>query len=159
MAQKHYPIKRYNNRRLYDPAQKRFLNLKDLRGLIRDGHRLKVEDANGHDITHQVLLQIVAECEESGQPLLSNELLHTLARSYGDVMQTVFGHYLDESVKTFLKQQGTWRGAIQASMEQSPMAAFNKIAEAQLGIWDSAHDTMDSLFGKPSKKPTKKSRK
>ncbi len=91
-----YLIKKYANRRLYDAAEKRFLNLEDLRQLIRAGHQLKVEEADGRDITRQILLQVIAECEDQGQPLLSTSWRPcTPWRAFhGDVMQSVFGRYI-----------------------------------------------------------------
>ena len=152
-----YLIKKYANRRLYDAAEKRFLNLEDLRQLIRAGHQLKVEEADGRDITRQILLQVIAECEDEGQPLLSTETLHAMARFYGDVMQSVFGRYLDESVKTFLQQQAGWRETVEAAIEKGPLAIFDRLAKDQVDFWKSAQRTaMDGLLGKPTPKKTRK---
>ncbi len=153
-----YLIKKYSNRRLYDAAEKRFLNLEDLRQLIRAGHQLKVEEADGSDITRQILLQVIAECEDEGQPLLSTETLHVMARLYGDVMQGVFGRYLDESVRTFMQQQVGWRETMEAAIEKGPLAVFDRLAKDQMDLWQSAQRAaMDGLLGKPAaKKPRKK---
>lgn len=151
-----YLIKKYPNRRLYDAAEKRFLNLEDLRHLIRAGHQLKVEDADGRDITRQILLQVIAECEEEGQPLLSTETLHMMARFYGDVMQGMLGRYLDESVKTFVRQQTGWRETVEAAIEKGPLAAFDRLAKDQMALWNSAQRAaVDGLLGKPADKSAK----
>lgn len=152
-----YLIKKYANRRLYDAARKKFVNLDDLRQLIRAGHRVRVEDADGRDVTRQILLQVIAECEDGGQPLLSTETLHALTRFYGDVMQSVFGRYLDESVRTFLRQQDAWRGAVQDAIEQGPMAAFQRMAKSQMELWSAAQKSaVDSLLAPPARKARKK---
>ena len=149
-----YLIKKYPNRRLYDSAEKRFLNLDDLRKLICAGNQIRVEEADGRDITRQILLQVIAECEDEGQPLLSTETLHVMARFYGDVMQSVFGRYLDESVKTFMRQQAGWRETVEAAIEQGPLAAFDRLAKEQMSLWKSAQQTMvDGLLGKSADKP------
>ena len=74
-------IRKYVNRRLYDTAQSRYVNLDDLRELIIKGTELKiVEQATGADITTPVMLQIIAEGERSGTPLLSPEFLAGMIR-------------------------------------------------------------------------------
>jgi polyhydroxyalkanoate synthesis repressor PhaR len=145
-----YLIKKYANRRLYDAAQKKFLNLEDLRELVRAGHSIRVEDADGRDVTRQILLQVIAECEDEGQSLLSTETLHALTRFYGDVMQNAFGRYLDESVRTFLQQQDSWRAAMQKAIEQGPLAAFERLAKDQADLWSAAQRQAMAAFLAPA---------
>lgn len=77
----HRLIRKYVNRRLYDTTQSRYVNLDDLRELIIKGMELKVvEQATGTDITTPVMLQIIAEGERSGAPLLSPEFLAGMIR-------------------------------------------------------------------------------
>jgi polyhydroxyalkanoate synthesis repressor PhaR len=74
-------IRKYVNRRLYDTAQSRYVNLDDLRELIIKGAQIRVvEQATGSDITTPVLLQIIAEGQRGGPPLLSGEFLSGLIR-------------------------------------------------------------------------------
>ena len=74
-------IKKYANRRLYDATASRHVTLDDLRKLIIDGAQIKViDDKTGDDITRSVLLQIVAEQEHFGKPILSAHLLHSIVR-------------------------------------------------------------------------------
>lgn len=77
----HRLIRKYVNRRLYDTTQSRYVNLDDLRELIIKGLDIKVvEQATGADITTPVMLQIIAEGERSGAPLLSPEFLAGMIR-------------------------------------------------------------------------------
>jgi polyhydroxyalkanoate synthesis repressor PhaR len=74
-------IRKYVNRRLYDTAQSRYVNLDDLRELIIKGSQVKiVEQATGADITTPVLLQIIAEGQRGGAPLLSPDFLAGMIR-------------------------------------------------------------------------------
>jgi polyhydroxyalkanoate synthesis repressor PhaR len=74
-------IRKYVNRRLYDTTQSRYVNLHDLRELITKGSQVKVvEQATGADITTPVLLQIIAEGQRGGAPLLSAEFLAGMIR-------------------------------------------------------------------------------
>ena len=73
-------IKRYSNRKLYDPQTSRYVTLDDLKQLVRDGAELRVEDAaSGEDLTSQTLAQILLESERSHHGLPSN-LLHQLIK-------------------------------------------------------------------------------
>lgn len=77
-------IRKYVNRRLYDTTESRYVNLDDLRRVITAGGEIRVLDqSNGKDITTSVLLQIIAEAERSGAPLLTAEFLSALIRLAG----------------------------------------------------------------------------
>ena len=66
-------IKKYANRRLYDASQSRHITLDDIRELIVKGEKIRVvEDKTGHDITRHILLQVIAEQEQFGRPILSD---------------------------------------------------------------------------------------
>ena len=62
-------IKKYPNRRLYDTEISSYITLEDVRQLIVEGESFEVRDAkSGEDLTRAVLLQIIAEHEQDGQP-------------------------------------------------------------------------------------------
>lgn len=73
MAQKNVLIKKYENRRLYDATNSRYVNLEDVAGMVQRGDDVRVIDvATGDDITRLVLTQIIVEgakTPESGFPL------------------------------------------------------------------------------------------
>jgi len=55
-------IKKYPNRRLYDTASGRYVNLEDVASMIRQGADVQVVDARtGEDLTRVVLTQIIVE--------------------------------------------------------------------------------------------------
>src|SRR3546814_7937580 len=90
-------IKKYPNRRLYDTDISSYITIEDVRQLIVDGEDFEVRDAkSGDDLTRQVLLQIIAEHEQDGQPMLSTQLLSQIIRLYGDSLQGFMGTYLDQ---------------------------------------------------------------
>ena len=65
-------IRKYANRRLYDSTDSRHVTLEDIRKLVAAGIHVKVvDDSSGEDLTRPVLLQIIAEQEQFGQPVLS----------------------------------------------------------------------------------------
>ena len=99
-------IKKYANRRLYDASQSRHITLDDIRNLVVAGERVRViEDKTNADITRLILLQVIADQEQIGRPLLSTPLLETLIRCYGNSLQSFLSAHLEKSVETFMSQQ------------------------------------------------------
>ncbi len=87
-------IKKYPNRRLYDTEISSYITIEDVRQLILDGEDFEVRDAkSGDDLTRSVLLQIIADQEQDGEPMLSTQLLSQLIRFYGDSLQGFMGNY------------------------------------------------------------------
>jgi len=73
-------IKKYGNRRLYDSARSRYINLEELAAIIRAGEAVQVVDAKtNEDLTHEVLMQVVLEVLK-GDALLPTTLLRRLIR-------------------------------------------------------------------------------
>jgi len=116
-------IKKYANRRLYDASQSRHITLDDIRGLIVKGEKLKVvEDKTGHDITRHILLQVIAEQEQFGRPILSTKVLEAIIRFYGNAMQGLLASFLEKSIETFLKQQEALQAQISKIVAHTPLA-------------------------------------
>ena len=108
-------IKKYPNRRLYDTVESRYITLADVRKLVVDRVEFMVVDKKTQeDITRSILLQVIAEQEHAGEPLMSRDFLSHVIRSYGGgIMQGVVGSYLEQSLKLFAAQQGEMRGKAQ----------------------------------------------
>jgi polyhydroxyalkanoate synthesis repressor PhaR len=76
-------IKKYPNRRLYDTVESRYITLGDIHRLVTNGQEfLVVDKKTQQDITRVILLQVITEREQNGQPLLGREFLLLLIRSY-----------------------------------------------------------------------------
>ena len=131
-------IKKYPNRRLYDTEISSYITLEDVRQLICDGEKFEVIDAkSGEDLTRTVLLQIIAEHEERGQPIFSTELLTQIIRFYGDALQGFMGNYLERSMQLFLEQQSQFRSQLTNLMGQTPWSMLNQLTERNLDMWKS----------------------
>jgi polyhydroxyalkanoate synthesis repressor PhaR len=129
-------IRKYANRRLYDPSESRHLTLDEVRDLVVAGETIRVEDAKtGEDLTRSILLQIIVEREEAGRPLLSAELLEQLIRFYGGAMQDFLATYLERSVGAFVDQQQTFQQKILSMMKDTPLATMGQLAEQNLAMW------------------------
>src|SRR5260370_7464707 len=81
-------IRKYSNRRLYDTVGSRHVTLDDLRQLVVAGEKIKgIDDKSGDDLTRSVLLQIIAEQEQFGVPVLNCDLLQMVIRFYSGPIQ------------------------------------------------------------------------
>ena len=77
-------IKKYANRRLYDSTTSRHVTLEDIRALVVSGEKVRViEDKTGTDITRLILLHVIAEQEQFGQPMMSTQVLESIIRDRG----------------------------------------------------------------------------
>lgn len=86
MAETHL-IKKYANRRLYDTTTSQHITLDGVRKLIIDGNDVEiVDDASGDDLTRALLLQIIADQEQGGRPMLDAGFLTRIIRLYGNPM-------------------------------------------------------------------------
>ncbi|MBI2398316.1 MAG: polyhydroxyalkanoate synthesis repressor PhaR [Xanthomonadales bacterium] len=129
-------IKKYPNRRLYDTEISSYITVDEVRQLVVDGEDFEVRDAKtGEDLTRTVLLQIISEHEEKGQPLFSTKLLSQLIRFYGDSLQGFMGSYLERSMQVFLDQQTQFRSQMNNILGQTPWSVLNDMTERNLELW------------------------
>jgi len=101
-------IKKYPNRRLYDTVESRYITLADVRRLVLERIEFVVVDKkNSADITRSILLQVIAEQEHLTEPILSQEFMVSVIRSYGTSLQGQVSPHLEQSLKQLLSQQPT----------------------------------------------------
>ena len=149
-------IKKYPNRRLYDTEISSYITIEDVRQLIIDNEEFEVRDArSGEDLTRQVLLQIITEHEQDGEPMLSTQLLSQIIRFYGDSLQGFMGSYLERSMQGFLDQQQQFRKQIGGMIGQTPWAMMNQLTERNLAVWKELQNLSGNVGQNPSsgKKP------
>ena len=139
-------IKKYPNRRLYDTAISSYITIEDERQMIVDGETLEVRDAkSGEDLTRQVLLQIITEHEQEGQPMLSTQLLSQLIRFYGDSLQGFMGNYLERSMQLFLEQQQQFRQQMGGLLGQTPWTLLNQLTERNMALWKDLQQNLGGM--------------
>ena len=149
-------IKKYPNRRLYDTEISSYITIEDVRQLIVDNEDFEVRDArSGEVLTRLVLLQIIAEHEQDGEPMLSSQLLSQIIRFYGDSLQGFMGSYLERSMQGFLDQQQQFRKQIGGMIGQTPWAMMNQLTERNLAVWKELQNLSGNVGQNPSsgKKP------
>ncbi|MFZ2752973.1 MAG: polyhydroxyalkanoate synthesis repressor PhaR, partial [Lysobacteraceae bacterium] len=142
-------IKKYPNRRLYDTKISSYITIEDVRQLIVDGEDFEVRDAkSGDDLTRQVLLQIIAEHEQDGEPMLSTQLLSHIIRFYGDSLQGFMGNYLERSMQIFLDQQQQFRQQMGGMIGQTPWTMMNQLTERNLDLWREFQHNLIGAMGR-----------
>jgi polyhydroxyalkanoate synthesis repressor PhaR len=138
-------IKKYPNRRLYDTAASKYITLEDVRRLVLDGVQFVVRDAKtDEDITRTVLLQIISEQEEAGQPIFTIPILTQIIRFYGDAVQGLASEFLQRSLAAFGEQQRLFRRHLDDVMAQDALGAMTDLARQNLALWS---DVQGSWFG------------
>jgi polyhydroxyalkanoate synthesis repressor PhaR len=101
-------IKKYGNRRLYDTAGSRYVNLDDLAQHVRAGREVRVVDAKtGQDLTRVTLTQIITEDAKDKPTGLPLELLRQLIIASDEVRQEFLMWYLKSAFDTYQKLQDT----------------------------------------------------
>ncbi len=153
-------IKKYPNRRLYDTEISSYITIEDVRQLIVDGEEFEVRDAkSGEDLTRSVLLQIIAEHESEGEPVLSTQLLSQIIRFYGDSLQGFMGNYLERSMQAFLDQQQQFRQQMGGLLGQTPWTMMNQLTERNMEMWKEFQKNLTGSIGqKPPAGPERRGR-
>ena len=88
-------IKKYENRRLYDTTNSRYVNLDEVAEMLRAGAEVQAVDATtGEDITRLVLTQIIVEGAKDNDSALPLDLLRQMVVATGKVSQESFLKYM-----------------------------------------------------------------
>ena len=134
-------IKKYPNRRLYDTVESRYITLGDIRRLVVERIDFVVIDKKTQaDITRAILLQVIAEQEHAGEPVMSRDFLSQVIRTYGGQMQGVVGSYLEQSLKLFNSQQREMRERVKNVVGVDPVDAVNQVAQKNYQRWRAVQD-------------------
>ena len=145
-------IKKYPNRRLYDTEISRYITLEEVRHLLLDNVAFKVVDKRSkEDITRSILLQVIAEQEEGGDPIFQTELLQHIIRFYGDPMQSTASRYLELSMQLFIEKQSMFTEQVRQMVghAQQPLHALKELAEQNVPIWRKLRQEFLTNLSKP----------
>jgi polyhydroxyalkanoate synthesis repressor PhaR len=132
-------IKKYPNRRLYDTVLSRYVTLDEVKVLILTNVAFKIIDENALDMTNYVLLQILAQEENSKPPLLTKEILQSLIRFYGHPLQKTLTQFLARGITLFNAEQASFQESLSIVADEDEF--LNRITTASqrnTDIWQSA---------------------
>jgi polyhydroxyalkanoate synthesis repressor PhaR len=150
-------IKKYPNRRLYDTVESRYITLTDIRRLVNEKIEFVVVDKKtDEDITRSILLQVIAEQETGSDPLMSQDFLSQMIRSYGGTMQGMVGDYLEQSLKLFTAQQNQIRDRVRSMVGIDPMSAMTNMAQENFQRWGQMQEMFLRSMSSATKSDDKK---
>lgn len=102
MPPKKIVIKKYENRRLYDTTNRRYINLDEIAQMVREGHEVTVVDAaTGEDLTRLILAQIVVENAKTPESVFPIEILRQMIVVSGEVTQESAVQYTKMMVEMY----------------------------------------------------------
>jgi polyhydroxyalkanoate synthesis repressor PhaR len=131
-------IKKYPNRRLYDTEESRYVTLCDIRKLVAEEVGFSVIDKKtGDDITRSILLQIITEQEDCGEPLFTVDALEKIIGFYGKSVQGLAGESLCESINIFRDQQEKIQSQLTDALKLNPVTApLTEMTKKNLEVWN-----------------------
>ncbi len=104
------PIKRYENRKLYDTVAKRYISLEEIGDLVRAGEEITVTDnATGSDLTAETLAKVILEEQATRRRPLPPQFLHDLLRGGGKLVGSgvaALNRNLDLLIEASLRRLG-----------------------------------------------------
>jgi polyhydroxyalkanoate synthesis repressor PhaR len=110
MAKKTVVIKKYENRRLYDTTNSRYVNLEEVAQLLQQGHDVQVVDATtNEDITRLILTQIIVEDAKAPNSTFPLDLLRQMVVASGRASQESALKYMKTMLEIY---QNTYRAMV-----------------------------------------------
>ncbi len=146
-------IKKYPNRRLYDTEESRYITLADIRQLVLEQVEFVVVDKKTQeDITRSILLQVISDQEQHGDPIMSQDFLSQIIRSYGSSMQNLVGSYLEQSLRLFRSQQKQMRDGVKSMMGGDPVTIVADITQKNYALWKSVQTEIFKTLSQAGKR-------
>ena len=145
-------IKKYPNRRLYDTEESRYITLADVRNLVLEKiDFLVVDKKSGDDITRSILLQVIAEEEQHGDAIMTEDFLSQVIRSYGKVMPGFMARYLEQSMRLFMNQQQNVREQVKRVVGVDPVETIADVAQKNFNRWKSLQEDVRNVLSPASR--------
>jgi len=137
-------IKKYpNNRRLYDTSTSSYITLEEVRQLVLEEIPFKVIDKkDGKNITRNILMQIIMEQENDGEPLFTVDMLNNFIRNYGTETQQQFTDFISQSMTMFTEQQSAFAEQMNDALKGTPMEAWAELGQNQMKAWQEIQQSM-----------------
>ena len=146
-------IKKYPNRRLYDTKESKYVTLSDIRELVLAGESFcVVEKKTDEDITRNILLQIIIEQEEDGEPIFTTDALQQIIGFYGNSVQSVASDFLNNSLTMFTDQQERFQNQVTDAMRANPFSsAIGEMTQRNMTMWREMQENFFKAAGVANK--------
>lgn len=147
-------IKKYPNRRLYDTKESRYITLNDIRQLVIEEENFEVIDKKtDKNITRSILLHVIAEQDEHGDSVMSQDFLAQIIRAYSEQLPQFVRGYLEGSLCLFLEQHRKAGETLKNVVGTEPLTAMTELAQKNLGQWLDLQKEMLRAFEPPGAAP------
>ena len=135
MTAKTILIKKYENRRLYDATNSRYVNLEEVAQFVQQGYDVRVIDvASGEDITRVILTQIIAEGAKTPDSSFPLDILRQMVIASGRASQESALRYTKAMLDIY---QSTYRAMAPAlnpfEFVQNPVGSRSQAGEESKG--------------------------
>ncbi len=97
------------------------------------------------EITRPVLLQIITEQEEKGEPMLSTNTLEQLIRFYGDPVQGNIARYLENTFVLLGEQRNEMKDKLSTVVVKDPVTMMSDLTKRNLKMWQDMQDGFVNL--------------
>ena len=130
----------------------KYITLADIRRLVLDKIDFTVIDAKtDEDITRTILLQVIMEDEEDGEPIFTTDMLTKIIRFYGDAVQGLAADFLQQSLAMFVEQQQRYQEHLRDAVTRNPFAAITELTERNLALWKQMQQSFFEAAGMATK--------
>jgi polyhydroxyalkanoate synthesis repressor PhaR len=150
-------IKKYPNRRLYDTNESKYVTLNDVRKLVLEETPFCVIDKkSGEDITRNILLQIIIDQEDGGDPIFSTDALQQLIGFYGNSARGMAGDFMRTSVNVLYEQQKQLQNQFTTALQTNPISGmFAETAKRNIELWQGIQESVMKSSGlfRPDRSP------
>jgi polyhydroxyalkanoate synthesis repressor PhaR len=127
-------FKKYGkNRRLYDTAASRYVNLEEVAGLVRQGREVQVVDAKtGEDLTQVTLMQIIMDDARDKPTVLPVELLRQLIVASDHAGREFIAWYMNSAFDAYHKVQSALESGLNEvqSAAKSPLQLVKSLLQS-----------------------------
>lgn len=140
-------IKKYENRRLYNTADSRYVNLDEVAQMVRNGQEVQVVDAaSGEDLTRPVLTQIIMDQAKEPESAFPLDVLRQMVVASGKATQENTLKYMKAVLEMY---QNAFRAIA------PPLSPFEFIAKAPASPAPATdfHPPAEAVSEPPSRKP------
>lgn len=128
-------IKRYNNRRLYDTTESKYITLEDIKKLVLNNLSFQIIDnETKEDFTNYVLLQIINEEENQNFPIFTTEFLKNIIRLYGNPFQNKISQFLEHNFLFLINNKNLFEEYCKESSINT-FQALNHIIQQNFESW------------------------
>ena len=82
-----------------------------------------------------ILLQIIIEQEDGGEPIFTTDVLQQIITFYGNSVQGLAASFLQRSLAMFNQQQETLQKQMNQTLQDNPLSSVSEMTQRNLELW------------------------